>query len=307
MFLLHLFFFRICIFSELRALILFRLDKIMTVELGFSIIEKFVTKIDASIFWNSAENSSPPKKRPRKEEENEKKKNISLSPNSAHEIVKTYLAPLLAPDVVSPAGEKSVVENRKVGFFVLPEYQSKMRHTQGYKYSNEDHDAILAPEQILPVVEYVERRCKELELSNDKTTNFHVNEYTAEGVLGYHCDSEIGMKPDAPIISLSFGSTRIFRVAVWLCKYESKNDFQVINPKYVSSHNKKFPNDKCVCVSKDFELRHGDIIVMLSGCQKIAKHSIILCRKKEYPIIKNDSYGGIRHNVTFRVFEMKNE
>ncbi len=320
----------------------------MSSRLGSDMIERFVKKIDSETFWTSSSGEStrgtvslsPEKKRPRTEEPNttyvylneaerdrfseakgyaspgpgdipEKK---SPPPDEAHEIIKKKLAPLLYSDVVAPAGQKIVVQNRKVGFFVLPEYERKMS-TSGYTYSNEDHDAILSPKEFVSVVDYVEKRCREVlrltEESIGNTTNFHVNEYTAEGVLGYHSDSEIGMNPDASIISLSFGSTRIFRVAVWvvsnsvLKKCDPDKSWFVISPKSVTSHNKKHPDNKCVCVSKDYEVRHGDVIVMLPGCQKVAKHSIIPCRKKEYPVVQNDAYGGIRHNVTLRVFEME--
>ena len=255
---------------------------------GLWMIDEYVKKIDASSFWNFsvAETGSP-------------------TPDEAHEIIKKKLAPLLNPDIVAPAGQKIVVHTRKVGFFVLPKYEMKML-ASGYKYSNEDHDAILAPDDFVPIIDHVEERCRELfESEIGQTTNFHVNEYTPDGVLGYHCDSEIGMNPDASIISLSFGSTRVFRVAVWLFSTDNGRQWLRSHPKHVTDHNKKYPNNKCVCVSKEYELRHGDVIVMLPGCQRVAKHSVIACRKNEYSIVKNDSYEGIRHNVTLRVFKIK--
>jgi alkylated DNA repair dioxygenase AlkB len=218
-----------------------------------------------------------------------------------YQLIQSSLDPVLAADDVAPAGNATKVTTRKTGFF----HFAAFGHIgAGYTYSGVTHAVMKCPSLLEDHLRKVEIRiaaaCK---LPDTVTaTHFHTNRYEPAGKLGPHCDSEAGMDRLKPIISLSFGSTRTFRVHIWLADNHERKQIEHVHPKKVNAWNRKNPDNKCTCYSFDYTLNHGDVIVMLSGCQKVVKHSIVACGKNELPKITSDEYGGIRHNITLRTF-----
>lgn len=219
---------------------------------------------------------------------------------SVYQLARSSLDPMIAADKVAPGGNTTNVDTRNAGFFHFAGFE----HIGGYTYSGVVHAAMKCPPLLEDHFRKVEIRiataCKLPAIS--AATHFHTNRYEPAGKLGPHCDSEAGMDRLKPIISLSFGSTRTFRVHVWLADNLELKQIEHVHPKKVNAWNRKNPTNPCKCYSFDYTLSHGDVIVMLPGCQQVAKHSIVACSKKELPTITSDEYGGIRHNITLRTF-----
>lgn len=219
---------------------------------------------------------------------------------TVYQLARSSLDPLITADKVAPGGNATDVDTRNTGFFHFAGFE----YIGGYTYSGVNHPAMKCPPLLEDHLRKVEIRvntaCKLPDIS--AATSFHTNRYEPTGKLSPHCDSEVGMDRRKPIISLSFGSTRTFRVHIWLIDNHESKKIEPITPMIVNAWNKKNPDNKCKCYSFDYTLNHGDVIVMLPGCQEIAKHSIVACGKKELPIISSDEYGGIRHNITIRTF-----
>ncbi len=227
--------------------------------------------------------------------------------DDAFSVLGKHVEPLLTPDQTAVGGQYRESEDRKTGFFMAktsmdngPEWVAK-----SYLYSNVTHVAKVPPQEWMPFLEYAESRVHNYHDGLEKRiTNFHVNKYTIDGILGYHSDALGGMDPESSIVSLSFGTSRIFRVAVWCAP-----EIGLMDPKKVTAYNKTIKDGdsdrRAKCFSKDFLLNHGDCIVMLPGCQDVSKHSIIAARKAERPVWISDKFNGIRYNVTLRRFVQK--
>lgn len=79
------------------------------------------------------------------------------------------------------------------------------------------------------------------------------NSYTKNAVLGWHSDKETNMVKCAPIISLSFGFPRRFRVRV-------KDSHEIL---------------------LDIWLESGDLLIMEEDCQKLTEHCVWNLTNKE--------------------------
>ena len=148
----------------------------------------------------------------------------------------------------------------------VPRYQ-KVFGDFSYSFSG----LTLEPELTIPslvqkCIGYMKKRYP----PEDQWTGALVNWYMdGRQYIGPHSDDERDLVAGAPIGSFSFGATRTFRVTV-------------------KDHFKK---QVYVC-KRDFELKHGTVVVMHGNMQKEFKHQIP-CKKKE---------AGVRINVTVRAF-----
>lgn len=211
--------------------------------------------------------------------------------STLYKLIRGEISPALAPDSAVSAGIVT-------GFFHLDEF----KHIDNYTYSGVQHKAKSCTADLEACLRKAEVRINKAcdRPSVSEATHFHANRYEPVGKLGPHADSEKNMDLHKPIISLSFGSSRTFRVHIWFTNVDGM--LEHIDPKKVSKWNKQNPGQKCNCYSFDYTLEHGDVIVMLPGCQQKAKHSIVACKKRDLPGLKSDNFKGIRHNITLRTF-----
>uniref|UniRef100_A0A6U2FD33 Fe2OG dioxygenase domain-containing protein n=1 Tax=Hemiselmis andersenii TaxID=464988 RepID=A0A6U2FD33_HEMAN len=129
------------------------------------------------------------------------------------------------------------------------------------------------------------RQCGELQeranraLYTDAFNDAHLNWY--DGAQGHHIEPHQDAWPDqvpgAPIISVSWGQTRNFRLTL-----DRKS--------------------KCVGPVKELTLalQHGDLLVMGGACQKTHKHEVLKLKKSE---VLEEVKANRRVNMTLWVFE----
>lgn len=138
-------------------------------------------------------------------------------------------------------------------------------YLRSYQFTGMDHAALdTVPAVLLPLKRWVDE-----ELGYGSFNQVFVNWY-ADGshYIGPHSDDTTQLVPGSPIVSVSFGASRVFRI-------HSRRG----GPKI-----------------KDYTLRHGDCIVMLSPMQQHYKHSIVKVGGRKATTV------GRRINVTFRKF-----
>ena len=141
----------------------------------------------------------------------------------------------------------------------LPRYQQS--YGIDYKFSGKNHKAIDPP----PELQYYWNYAKGLsQFDGHKFNQMFVNWYLDGSMyIGPHKDNEKQLIPNSPILSVSIGGSRTFRIR------DNKNK-----------------------IVKDIVLNNGDIIVMGGHFQKDYKHEIIKTKKLVNP----------RINITFRQF-----
>lgn len=223
------------------------------------------------------------------------------------------VVPLLAPDKVGMAnGEVKDIDSRRVAFLALKDGAAK-----SYYYAKQDHsghDASPAVRAGLQTLLQYWRNTPRLAkyLPRTEFTNFQLNQYNVDGRLGWHADDEPEMDKTEPIMSVSLGSTRRFQMRVWVEETAAgqlrilpvKNAKQVVRYAGKRAKGRRPP----VVVTREFELHHGDVIIMRPGCQVLCQHCVAPVRKEEARKLADDIYGGIRYNITMRKFhdEYKN-
>ena len=122
----------------------------------------------------------------------------------------------LSPTAFRALWAKAPTERNNIRMYgkVLKEARATQSFIRGYRYANVDHPAAsdTVPEELAPLSAWVQRN-----LAPD-TVAFNqvlVNWYDpARGdYIGPHSDNTDGMTPGAPIVSVSYGGTRRFRVS----------------------------------------------------------------------------------------------
>lgn len=125
-----------------------------------------------------------------------------------------------------------------------------------YAYSGVSTNPIPWPDFLLPVRQLVETE------SGVRFNSVLVNHYRdGNDSVAWHSDDELELGPAPTIASLSLGATRRFLL-----------------------------RNKCTREAIEFELAHGDLVVMLGQCQNEFAHSVPRARKVVAP----------RLNLTFR-------
>ena len=148
-------------------------------------------------------------------------------------------------------------------------------YLRGYYYSETFHPAEPLPGCLLPLLNWANEKMstKVWNLAKDDNiykfngvlTNFYMN---GEQYIGTHSDDERQLVPNTPILSCSFGETRIFRV-----------------------------RDKNKSVFLDIPTLNTSYVVMCGKMQKEFKHEIVKVTGKRALEMSP------RINVTFRVFK----
>lgn len=137
-----------------------------------------------------------------------------------------------------------------------------------YRYGGKHHTLEKIPNVLVPLKEYVDN------LGYGKFTGPIVVNFYQDGndYIAAHSDNEKGLLPDSPVIGVSLGATRTFRI-------RSKDPDNI--PLLLHEHNKKY---------KDYPLTDRSVFVMGGKMQKECTHEIPRELKIKEP----------RINITFR-------
>lgn len=131
-----------------------------------------------------------------------------------------------------------------------------------YTFSRSNHIALPVPDTLQPLLDYING------LGYGEFNQMLINYYrNGHDYIGSHPDNVKQLVPLSPILSLSLGATRKFRIR---------------------DMNKK--------IIKDIDLNHGDILVMCGNMQKEFKHEIVKVQGEKGKKIRR------RINITFRQF-----
>lgn len=135
-----------------------------------------------------------------------------------------------------------------------------------YHYTGRTNRALPVPEFLAPLHAWVKVTV------DGRLNGVLLNWYEGPGhYIGPHHDSTRNMARGAPIVTVSFGETRVFRLTL-----EEKRE-----KKWV------------VIETKDFPAAHGTVFVMPYATNEVWKHAVP----------KSARYTGRRISVTFRAFE----
>ena len=152
----------------------------------------------------------------------------------------------------------------------LEERRWSASYMRGYRYSGHEHpprDTSVPPE-LVPLWLWVSSKWPSM-------NQCLVNWYHPSDHIGSHSDDEASLVPGQPILSVSYGATRTFRVK-----------------------SKRTPYTKPGTVSvRDFKTGNNTMFVMGGTMQKTHKHEIVPLGKRA------QESGGNRINVTFRAFK----
>ncbi len=136
-----------------------------------------------------------------------------------------------------------------------------------YHYSGQTNRALPVPELLDPLLAWARATI------DDGLNGILLNWYEGAGhYIGRHRDSTKDMVPGAPIVTVSFGETRTFR----LTRAEKRGKTWV------------------VVETRDFPALHGTVFVMPYETNEVWKHGVP----------KAARYTGRRISVTFRAFEL---
>jgi alkylated DNA repair dioxygenase AlkB len=204
-------------------------------------------------------------------------KTIKLSENS-HMIVYTGAIVISKTEFDEFWNEKPTERHKIMMYGSLvdcPRYQAVYGHGPGYKFSG-----TLLKAQEGPMPDIV-NRC--IEVSRELYPDFNwngalVNWYPdGSSYIGSHSDDEKDLVSGAPILSFSFGETRIFRIRKKIGPGPGTGQDRPAGP---------------AMGPIDIETLHGSMIAMCGSMQKEFKHEIVKTSRPKGP----------RINVTVRCF-----
>ena len=226
-----------------------------------------------------------------------------------YNILDNNVRPIMKTEIFKMAGREIDVKNRTRLIGVMPEYKD-VEKCGTYRIAScpDGMKADVCPGELIPYIHSVEKNLRKEGILTKKFTNLYINRYELDGVIGYHADNDKNLNVNEPIVSISLGTRRVFRVMMWALEETSKErikrsgKYDVVDISQTSPtvFNKNNPDNKCVSFTRDYTLHHGTVLVMLPGLQEIAKHSIIPVKKSEYKELENNKYGGVRYNITLR-------
>lgn len=181
----------------------------------------------------------------------------------------TFLTASLPPELVWDAARFEEVwhlhpDTRPVILMVgkpveIPRWQQA--YGADYHFSGQTSTALPVPAVLLPLLDWSRRAV------DPRLNGLLLNWYDGPGhYIGPHHDSTVGMCPGGPIVTLSFGEERTFRLT------------------------RSAGPDK---VTRDFSAVNGTAFVIPSGTNRVWKHAVP----------KSARYSGRRVSVTVRAFE----
>ena len=130
-----------------------------------------------------------------------------------------------------------------------------------YSYTGSRNNALPIPRELLALLEWSRKTI------DDRLNGLLLNWYSgAEDYIGAHHDSTKELVQGSPIVTISFGETRVFRLTRWERRQK------------VAQH--------------DFEANHGRVFVVDWDMNKAWKHEVL----------KRAAYSGRRISVTLRAF-----
>ena len=145
-------------------------------------------------------------------------------------------------------------------------------HGADYHYTGRVNKALPIPPELEPLNTWVK------EAIYPRLNGILINYYESSGhYIGPHRDSTKNMVEGAPIVTVSFGETRMFRMTLF---------------KHVIVEGKK---NRAVDRQIDFPATNGTVFVEPYATNKVWYHSVP----------KKASYTGRRISVTFRAFDVK--
>lgn len=144
----------------------------------------------------------------------------------------------------------------------VPRYQES--YDQDYEFSGTVRPAVPLPDILRPISEWVDSLG--FGKFNQKFANWYLN---GNNYIGPHRDDEKQMIPDAPIVSISLGCTRKFRIR----------------------------DHKTKKIITDIDLQNGSVVIMCGDFQKELTHEIVKVNGKKGQAL------GKRINLTFRQFK----
>ena len=130
-----------------------------------------------------------------------------------------------------------------------------------YSYTGSRNNAIPVRRSLMPLLHWSQ------ETIDSRLNGLLLNYYEGtEDYIGAHHDSTKGLVSGSPIVTISFGETRIFRLTRWECRKRVEQ--------------------------QDFSASHGDVFVVGWNLNKAWKHEVL----------KRTAYTGRRISVTLRAF-----
>jgi alkylated DNA repair dioxygenase AlkB len=142
--------------------------------------------------------------------------------------------------------------------------------SQSFRYSGMTLNSIVAPDFVRNLMKWIFEQVPETR--GGKYDVVLINRYlNSKDKVGWHADDEKTIDHRFPIVSLSFGATRQFQM-----RYKPSRTLQPLDQKLLQKYS----------------LAHGDVVVMLPGCQDVLQHQVP-------PGSRHQSLG-IRYNLTFR-------
>lgn len=173
----------------------------------------------------------------------------------------------------------------------MPRYSQSFGNP--YFYSGKMHEVKPIPEILKPLHDYV----NELGFGefNQVLVNWYVN---GHHYIGKHRDNENQFEPESPIVSISFGAERIFRIRAYkpVEKYNSNNNSNNNSKQDINSKNSnnEFYNQNEIIL--DQPTIHGLLFIMGGKFQKELTHEIPKINGNKGLNTKS------RINITFRKF-----
>lgn len=107
----------------------------------------------------------------------------------------------------------------------LPRWQQAFG--RDYQFSGQTSEALPIPDLLSPYLEWAQSLDKRLSKMNGLLLNWYDDDL--KHYIGKHRDSEVGLVPGAPIITISLGGTRAFRLRPWQAPGAPYVDIEVAN------------------------------------------------------------------------------
>ena len=141
----------------------------------------------------------------------------------------------------------------------VPRWQQAFGAT--YNYTGSRNNALPIPRSLMPLLDWSQRTI------DSRLNGLLLNWYEgSEDYIGPHHDSTTGLVTGSPIVTISFGEQRTFRLTRW--EGRKRDDHQ------------------------DFPASHGNVFVVGWDLNKVWKHEVL----------KRTAYTGRRISVTLRAF-----